>query len=711
MKKYVKTPTIYQVEATECGATCLSMIFACFGKHMSQEKMRMETGVSRDGCNAGNLMRTAKRYGMECHGYRKDASALKQLEPPCILHWEYNHFVVYEGYKGKYAYINDPAAGRRKLKDEELKKGFTGVVLTFHPTDEFQKSRRQDGVFSYVKQKCSGCWKDIVKLVTVDVLSVIPVIMFAFLLQRLLDKTLSHKAAECLLPVSLAVLLLQAVLVLHRMYIQDKLQKKMVLLSSYRFLYKLFRLPLEFFELRSAGELVERTEENERTAEFVAGDAWNLLFCCIESVIYAVLLFYFCPLLSIAVMTVYFLELIGMKLAEGSVSGPIQKLKQDYGRLAGMVFAGLRLTETIKTAGAEKVYAHRLLSQNKKITAEEKKVKKYQRLSSDLSGLLLNLLRIGILIFGAYYVAKGKMTPGFFAAFFLLAELLAVSVKQGMYIYGKMQNIKFEMQRTEDIKNYAPSSKSGENGKNTEQTTKLEGAVELRNVSFGYSRLKPPTIKNINVRVGCGDSVAVLGTTGCGKSTVAKLVGGLYEPWSGTVFFDGMAAESIPKNILSASVATVSPEQTLFAGSIRDNITMWNSNISETDMIQAATDACIHEDILTRPEGYEFMLTEEATNLSGGQKQRVRIARALATNPTVLILDEATSALDGLLEKRIMDNIKRRGCTCIVIAHRFSAIRDCDRIFVLDDGKIVQRGSHKELWKEEGIYKRLMGSL
>ncbi len=708
MKRYAKTPTIYQIEATECGAASLAMIFAYFKKYISLEEMRIETGVSRDGCNAGNIMRAAKRNGLDCHGYLKEAKDLRNLQPPCILHWEYKHFVVFEGYKGKCAYINDPSSGRRKVCEEELEQCFTGIVLTFKPTDTFRESKKQNRIIHCIKGRLAGQNPSIVKIVTSSVFSAVSVLLFAFFIQSLLDGVFEDKAIK-LLSGLLAVVVFRAGLGIYQNYIQSNLYKKIVLRSSHKFLHKLFRLPFEFYEQRYAAELVEIADVNSRTDEFLANDLFYVMGYSVEACIYAGVLTWINPVLTLAVLGFVILNFVSVKVFERLIFTAVPKWKQDCGKLAGIVYAGLRRMETIQTAGAETVYAERLLLQNEKINLTEKRLRRYRGGADAVSMVLKNLMRVVLFVVGAMVVFDNQISVGQLVAYHFIVEYFMELMKRTCCFFQKFQNAKVELQRAEDIMCHKQAEACQE--KRKKRTTKLEGAVELRNVSFGYSRLRPSVITNINVRIGCGASVAFVGTTGCGKSTIAKLIGGLYEPWSGNVYFDGVAAERIPGGILSASIAMVSREQILFAGSIRDNITMWNSGISETDMITAAMDACIHEDIMKKTEGYDFWLAEEASNLSGGQRQRLKIARALVTNPTVLILDEATSALDVLLEKKILDNIKRRGCTCVVIAHRLSAIRNCDRIMVLDDGRVVQQGKHEVLLEEEGIYKTLVDSL
>ena len=311
---------------------------------------------------------------------------------------------------------------------------------------------------------------------------------------------------------------------------------------------------------------------------------------------------------------------------------------------------------------------------------------------------------------GGVLVIRGQMTAGMLVAYNSLLGSFTEPVNQLVGFIQKIQTLRADMSRVEDIMKYETDEKfSGT--ETVPMTAKLSGEVELRNIAFGYSILEKPLVEGFCFQLNSGSSIAFVGASGCGKSTVSKIVSGLYIPWEGEVLMDGLSCRKIPKEIMASSVSTVSQSITLFSGTIRDNLTMWNRNVLEQDIITAAKDACIHDVITSKPGAYDFMLTEGGTNLSGGQRQRLEIARALVTNPSILIMDEATSALDPIVEKQIIDNIKRRGCTCIIVAHRLSAIRDCDEIIVMERGKIVQRGTHESLMAIEGHYQRLIRNI
>lgn len=711
---YAKTPSIYQMEATECGAASLCMIFAYYGKHMPLEKMRIETGVSRDGCNAKNIMRAGKKYGFEVKGFRKSLDNLLEIRPPCIIHWNFNHFVVYEGRKGKNYYINDPAMGRRKLTYEELDDSFTGIVLTFEKKKEFKKSKKERNLFSFIKSRLKGQYSSITALIGIGLLLVFPGMVIPVFSQVFIDEILlggNTGWMTAFLAVMAFTMLFQAVLTLYRSFLLLKLQNKMSMISAHRFLYHLFRLPMNFFDQRYAGDLAERVENNNSVSNFLAGDLAETMLNIFVACFYLILMLSYSPLLTLIGIAGIAINMTLMKASSRVIANSTMKLQQDQGKLVGAVFAGLNITSTLKAAGAENEYTSRILGYYAKTIRMEQKLGSVQQYLNAIPEVFHGIADILVLMMGGILVIQGNMTAGMLIAYTSLLGSFVAPVNKLVEFIQKIQTLKADMNRVEDIMRYEEDEKFRAKGQKTAMTAKLSGDVRLEGISFGYSILEKPLVEDFHFHLPSGSSIAFVGASGCGKSTVSKIVSGLYIPWSGEIYMDNMPVRDIPKEILSSSVSTVSQSITLFSGTIRDNLTMWNKSILEEDMIQAAKDACIHDIITNKPGAYEYVLTEGGHNLSGGQRQRLEIARALVTNPTVLIMDEATSALDPLVEKEIMDNIKRRGCTCVIVAHRLSAIRDCDEIIVMEHGRIVQRGSHDELMSQPGHYQALVQTI
>lgn len=713
MGNYVRTPTVYQMEATECGAASLAMIFGYFGKFLPLEQMRVETGVSRDGCNAGNIMRAAKRYGLECHGYRKEPQALKTIETPCIIHWNFNHFVVFEGFRGKHAWINDPAVGRRKLTFEELDDGFTGVVMTFRLTPSFERQKRQSDFGRLLRSRLAGQGGTLLKLAYIGLLLVFPGLVLPVLSQVFLDDVLLGGYTDWLTKILVfmgLLVLLRAGLSAYRGLILQKLRSKMTLTSGFAFLNHLLRLPVGFFDQRYAGDLVDRMGSNTKISEFLAGELTETALNVLVAAFYLVVLLLYSPLLTLIGLANVAVCLLIIFLSNRALAGYTMKMQLAGGKLYGAVCAGMGITDTIKASGAEAEYAARVLGYQAKMACEEQRLIRFQQIVGTIPQTLGQLTDVLMLMAGGALVIRGQLSMGMLVTFGSLFDSFSEPVNQLVGFIQQIQTMKAGESRVADIEKYPQDVRYSRQQGRTQTAHKLSGAMELRDVSFGYSPLKPPLIEHFSFRLESGQSIAFVGASGCGKSTVAKVTGGLYHPWEGQVLFDGVPLDQITRERLCASVATVSQNITLFSGTVRDNLTMWNGAVLEEDMVAAAKDACIHDFIIQQPGGYDFLLSEGAQNLSGGQRQRMEIARALATRPSILIMDEATSALDPIVEKQILDNIKRRGCTCVIVAHRLSAIRDCDQIVVMHRGKIVQRGTHDELKAQEGYYKTFLQS-
>lgn len=710
---YAKTPTVFQMEATECGAASLTMILGYFGRFMPLEQMRIETGVSRDGCNARNIMRAARKFGLEVHGYRKSAEGLMELPVPCILHWNFNHFVVWEGVKGKDCYINDPAMGRRKLTYDDIDSCFTGVVLTFAPTKDFKKNKKEDRLIGMVAERLKGEKASLMSLVITGLFLILPGMLIPVFSQVFIDDILIGGNTDwitALLIIMAATILYQAGFTWYRGILLQRLQNKLTLLSGHKFLSHLFRLPMSFFDQRYAGDLSQRVDNNNNISVFLTSDIAQTVLNILTAAFFMILMVMYSPLLTLAGLCLITISLIIMKKSANAISDLTMKNQMDSGKFIGTLMSGLTITSTLKASGTENEYVERLQGYYAKNGLSEQKLGFRQEAMNSIPEISKNLTSVIVLILGGVLVIKGSMTAGTLTAFTSLLTSFTQPVNELAGFIQKLQTAKADLSRVDDIMRYKEDEKF--TAKDKEKITeKLIGNIRLDNISFGYNILEDPLISDFSFDLHCGSSIAFVGASGCGKSTMSKICSGLYMPWGGQLLYDGTPIERIPREVLASSISTVSQSISLFSGTIRDNLTMWNKYVQDQDIVQACKDACIHEMITSKPGAYEYRLSEGGTNLSGGQRQRVEIARALVTNPSILIMDEATSALDPIVEKQIIDNIKRRGCTCIIVAHRLSAIRDCDEIIVMERGKIVQRGTHVELEKMEGHYQRLIQTM
>lgn len=714
MKKYVKTPLIFQMEAAECGAAALTSILAWHGRQVPLEKVRIETGISRDGCNAGNILAAAKIFGLIGQGYEIELDGLQTISLPCILHWNFNHFVVYEGRKGKYFYINDPDVGRRRLRREEMDECFTGIVLEFKKGDSFRPGEKARKMGAFVWERIYQERRDILALIAAGIFLAFPGILIPVMTQIFVDEMLLKGQTGWMpsfLLIFVCALLFQALWILYRGWILRMFRNRMVLSSSFAFLHHMFRLPMNFYEQRYPGDLSERVFDNYRVCDFFSGKLTQMVLDVFTVCFYFILMVFYSGRLAMAGAAGVLLFVLFVTAAFYRMEDDMQKLKQDEGKLVGAVYAGMSISKTIKASGAEDSYTGKILGSYAKAARQEQRIGKMQEGIAAASETVPKILLLLILFFGGSLVMEGKMSTGELAAFFSLLTVFLNPVMQLAEFVRQIQEFKVDMLRMDDILSYEEEERFQESEELTlkEDTGPgIQGRIEVRGLSFGYHRLHPPFVKDLSFTVESGDSIAFVGSSGSGKSTVAKVLSGLYRPWTGEIFIDQRPIGEISQDILRSGIGVVSQEITLFSGTIRENLTMWNPAVMEGDMIQAAKDACIHDEIIRKPGSYEYYVRENGINLSGGQKQRLEIARALTKNPSILIMDEATSALDALTEKKILDNIKRRGCTCVVIAHRLSAIRDCNLIVVMDHGKVADLGSHETLKDRSEIYKSLI---
>ena len=705
---YKKVPTILQMEATECGAASLGMIFAYYGKHIPLEQMRIEIGVSRDGCNAGNIMRAAKKHGFECKGFRKEPEALRELDMPCLIHWNFNHFVTLEGFKGDSVFINDPAVGRRKLSPEEFSDCFTGIVLTFKPTDKLEKSAKQNTAWQLIQQRLSGQYGVLFKLFYVGLLLVFPGLILPVLSQMFIDDILVAGYTDWLTKILVfmgCLIILKFGLQYYRDLVLQKLKTKMTITSGMSFLTHMLHLPMNFFDQRYSGDLVNRMGNNTEVSAFLAGDLAETILNIFVAVFYLFILLYYSPIMTVIGLLNVAVCIGVVYFSRNYISEASIKQQMSGGKLFGAVCAGLSITDTLKASGAEDEYVYRVLGYQVKHANMEQEQTRIQKILNAIPETTGNITDVIHLLVGGILVINGHLSLGMLTAYVSLFDSFIEPVNKLVTFAQKIQTLKASITRVEDVQKYPEDERYAETESKTRINKKLTGEIELKDVSFGYSPLKPPLVEHFDFHLYSGESIAFVGPSGCGKSTISKIVSGLYRPWGGQVLVDGIAMDKVSCSSLTSSISTVSQNITLFSGSIRDNLTMWNNHILEADLIQAAKDACIHDFIMSCPGGYDYMLNENAMNISGGQRQRLEIARALATNPSILVMDEATSALDPLVEHQILNNIRRRGCTCVIVAHRLSAFRDCNQIVVMQNGKIIQRGTHKSLMQEDSLYR------
>ncbi len=706
-------PVVMQMEVTECGAACLCMILAYYGRWEPLEKVRTECGVSRDGSKASNLLKAARAYGMDAHGYRFSLEAIQDgATYPCILFWNFNHFVVLDGFRGKWAYLNDPARGTVRVSMEEFDRSFTGVVLTLEPTENFEQGGAQKSTLAFIRQRLAGMGLPIAFVAIASTIATITSLLTTSFSSIFMDKVLSGESPDWLVPllsVMSAIILVEGAVGIARAVYLNRIRGKFAVVSSSRFMWHLLHLPVGFYAQRMVGDLQQRQESNETiAATFMEQLAPSLLNAVLLFLYLGIMLEYSWKLTIVGMVTVLANAFLGNYISKKRVNVTRQQMR-DAGMFYSTTIAGIESIETIKASGAEDGYFERWSG--------------YQALSNDVSvrfaktnlylgalpSLLTQLANIVVLLLGTYLIMKGEFTAGSLLAFQGFLASFMGPVQSLIGLGQEVQEMRSAMERVQDVLEYPTDvPETDEDPDPQPDYSKLSGAVELNHVSFGYSPLAPPLIDDFSLSLQPGQWVALVGMSGSGKSTIAKLVSGLYEPWKGQVSFDGMPISEIPRNRLRGSLAVVDQDIVAFEDTIAANIRLWDQSIEDFEVIAAANDADIHTDIIARNEGYREKLISGGRNFSGGQLQRLEIARALAQDPTIIILDEATSALDAKTEGHVIEAIRNREITCIVVAHRLSTIRDCDEIIVLDEGKVVERGKHEELLAANGAYAELV---
>lgn len=709
----VKTPTVLQMEALECGAASLSMILAYHGRKVSLEELRMECGVSRDGSKASNILKAARKYGMEARGFRFEPDELKTMEFPVIVFWNFNHFVVLEGFKKDKVYINDPASGPKVISYEEFDNAFTGVVLTFKPTEAFEKGGVDDSTIKALARRLDNAASPLAYVILAGLFLVVPGVVIPIFTRIFVDNVLVGQMLGWFRPLLLAMCLtalVRGTLTWLQEYYLLKFETRLAISSSAKFLTHIIRLPVEFFAQRMGGDLVSRIQLNDKVATLLSGtlsiNALNLVMV----VFYMIVMFYYDVMLTFAGISVALFNLLALKFVSKKRELLNQKLQQEMGKLMGVSMSGLRMIETLKASGGESDFFAKWGGHEAKVTNATQELAMPTQLLTMVTPLLLAINNLVVLVVGGFRVMDGALTMGMLVAFQSLMASFLQPFNQLVQLGSTLQETTADIKRLDDALRYKTSREHNQVSLDEFGAEKLRGALELKNVSFGYSKVEPPLITDFSVSLRPGDRVAIVGGSGSGKSTVAKIASGLYTPWTGEVLYDGKPVQAIPGAVFFDSVAMVDQDIFLFEGSIKENITMWDRSARDEDVVLAAHDAHIHDEIASRKGGYESHVEEGGGNFSGGQRQRLEIARALLNRPNLLILDEATSALDTQTEMIVDANIRKRGTACLIVAHRLSTIRDCDEIIILDKGTVVQRGTHETMKDVEGPYAELIKS-
>lgn len=712
-KGVAKVPVVMQMEALECGAASLAMICAYYNKWIPLEQIRVDCGVSRDGANAKNLLVAARSYGFTAKGYRYEPDDLKKNGKfPCIIHWNFNHFVVLDGFKGKKAVINDPAKGTYTVSMETFDKSFTGICLMFEPNENFVPSGKRKSVLSFAVKRLSGAKVAVAFVVFTTLISALIGVITPAFSRIFMDRLLTHENPDWFYPFLIALSAmsaLQLVISALETYYSNRINGKLATIGSSTFMWKVLHLPMEFFSQRLAGDIQGRQGSNAGIANSVVNTFAPLALNAIMMVFYLVVMIRYSWILTLVGLSSLVINAWMSRIISQKRINITRVSMRDAGKLAGATVAGVEMIETIKASGAENGFFERWAGYQASVNAQKVKYAKINQYLGMIPSVVSTITGIVVLTLGVWFAMEGTFTVGMIMAFQGVLSSFSAPATTFISAGQTIQEMRTQMERVEDVMEYREDDCYKTEVKE-ENFAKLKGNIELTNITFGYSRLSEPVIKDFSLNIKPGQRVALVGTSGCGKSTISKLVSGLYQPWSGEILYDGKHLSEIDRDVFTGSLAVVDQEITLFEGTIAENIKMWDNSIEDFEMILAARDAQLHEEIMRRDGGFNYRIAEGGKDFSGGQRQRLEIARVLAQDPSIIILDEATSALDAKTEYDLVKAVKDRGITCIVVAHRLSTIRDCDEIIVLDHGVTVERGTHEELYAKGGKYTQLVSN-
>ena len=713
-KVRVKTPSVIQMEAVECGAASLAMILAYFGKWVPLEQVRVDCGVSRDGSKASNVLRAARNYGLVARGSRPEVDELRSLPFPMIVFWNFNHFVVVEGFDTKKWYLNDPASGPREVSLEEFQDSYSDAAMTFEPGPDFEKGGQRPSVLRSLRSRAKGLASGLTYTVIAGLLLAVLGIVIPSFSRIFIDRFLLEGMQTIVRPLLIfmgVAIVAQGLLTWLQQNALIRLEMNLSISSSSKFFLHVLRLPVVFFYQRFAGEVGSRLYLNDVVASLLSHQLTSNIIACFTSVFFFFVMLQYDFLLTTVGVALALTNLIVLKYVSNKIRNMNRRVLQEGGKLSGVSMNGLIGIETIKATGSESDFFSRWAGYQAKQVISQQQSSAFSQAFGAVPTLLSTLAAMAILSLGGLEVMRGKLTIGELMAFQILMASFSAPFSSLLSMGTQLQQVEADVQRLDDVLKQKPDPQISNSSLTvipSGMPPKLTGQLELKNISFGYSPLDKPLLEDFSLKMSPGSRVALVGSSGSGKSTVAKLVTGLFEPRNGQILLDGKPRSAIPREIISNSLGFVDQDIMLFEGTIRENLTLWDDTVADDTIVLAAQDACIHDDIAALKGSYNYIIEEGGRNFSGGQRQRMEIAKALVLNPTILILDEATSALDPLTEKLIDRNLRRRGCTCLIIAHRLSTVRDCDEIIVLEQGVVVERGSHDEMRKTGGPYARLI---
>ena len=710
-RRRVHTPTVLQMEAAECGAASLAIVLAHHGRWVPLEQLRTECGVSRDGSKASNVVKAGRLHGFDAKGLRISPKRLAELPLPLIVFWDFNHFLVVEGYSPKGVFVNDPARGPYMVTWPEFDASFTGIALTMEPTADFVPHGSAPSVAAGLRRRLNGVRGALTLCLLAGLGLLVPGVIVPAAVRIFVNEYLGSAQTSWLLVLSVGVgvaALAQIALTWLQQITLLRLSTKLAISMSTRFFEHLLRLPIAFFGQRYAGLLVTRVQVNDELANLLSSQIAAAALGLVTATLYLVMIGIYSWSLAVVTLVFSFGNVVALRYVARRQRDANRLLVQDLGKLTATAASGLADIETLKATSQEDTFFARFVGQQARAISSSQALGVPSAALASLPTLLGGLSAAAVLAVGAWQVMDGTLSIGTLAAVQVLVIGFNAPLTLLVGFGSTLQQTAGNLASVDDVLNYPVDEHEAGPAAAARPAsgprTRLSGALELDGVTFGYGPLAPPLLDELTLGVEPGQRIAIVGTTGSGKSTVARVAAGLYRPWSGQVRLDGIPRDDLALDVIATTVALVDQDIRLFEGTVRENLTLWDETITDEAVWRAAKDAQIHDDIMRREGGYDRRIESGGADWSGGQRQRLEIARALAGDPALLILDEATSALDPVVEEQIDRNLRARGCACLLIAHRLSTVRDCHEIVVLDAGRIVERGTHAELLALGGIY-------
>lgn len=697
-----------QMEVTECGAASLCMILDYYGKSVTMEQLRLECGVSRNGVNAKNIARAAMLHGLKPRALKVGIHAARGLKFPAIIHWNMDHFVVLCGFTKKGAVIADPASGLRQIPEDEFSNNFTGIALEFTPTESFEKNRTLKNKNDYIK----SCLKSFAPVMFIFLIcefcvlasgGVLPFLSSVYINRVLLDGKIQQ--LSFVTAVLLACLLLAFFGGVIRVSTINRVVKQLNAKLNLGFFEHILKLPIEFFLQRNSGELAMRQGEAMNTGRLIVSMLPFIFTSMLQVLVYLGLLFFMNLKIAAIGVTMVVVNVIAAVLASKRYREKVMRSDRERAMLQGLISQTIDAMETIKSCGCEDAVFERLISAGSISINARTEIEKTSVLTNTVFTFLNTFSSALVIVAGIWEILFSSLTTGSLIALQGVMVAMLAPVGSAMNMGFQIQQLSGITHRTNDVMRYMEDTKFAE--EEQKELTELDSDITLEDITFGYSPLDTPILQNFDLHIKKGGSLAIIGGSGSGKSTVAKLIAGLFCEKDGKIYFGSRERKEIRRDDFYSETAVVTQNIRLFEGTVLDNITMFDHTIPYDDVVAAAKIACIHEGIIARPSGYREWVSENGRNFSGGQRQRIEIARAIVKKPRLLIMDEATSALDADTEMNIMKAVSDMGITTIVVAHRLSAIRYCDSIMVMKNGEITEYGTHCDLMALNGEYAAL----